>query len=116
LLQGTLGKRAATNEPCILGNKDAILTALGNTAQSETLVVVASTDEHGATVVEKRIREQLECSEGLRHNCAFKVNSVGVKLPAADCQERVEKLVQEVADGIVEITMTTLRRGESSTN
>jgi len=73
---------AATNEPCILDDKDAILTALGNTAQSETLVVVASTDEHGATVVEKRIREQLERSERLRHNCAFKVNSVGLKLPA----------------------------------
>jgi len=66
--------------------------------------------------VEKRIREQLERSERLRHNCVFKINSVGLKLPAADCQERVEKLVQEVADGIVEITMTTLRRGESSTN
>jgi len=79
LLEGTLGKRAATNEPCILGDKDAILTALGNTAQSETLVVVASTDEHGATVVEKRIREQLERSERLRHNCAFKVNSVGLR-------------------------------------
>jgi hypothetical protein len=102
--------------PASWGDKDAILTALGNTAQSETLVVVASTDEHGATVRQKRIREQLERSERLRHNCAFKVNSVGLKLPAADCQERVEKLVQEVADGIVEITMTTLRRGESSTN
>jgi len=107
---------SATNEPCILGDKDAILTALGNTAQSETLVVVASTDQYGATVVEKRIREQLERSERLRHNCAFKVNSVGLKLPAADRQEPVERLVQEVADGIVEITMTTLRRGESSTN
>jgi hypothetical protein len=57
------GKRAATNELCILGDKGAILTALGNTAHSETLVVVASTDEHGAAVVEKHIREQLERSD-----------------------------------------------------
>ena len=49
-------------------------------------------------MVEKRIREQLERSERLRHNCAFKVNSVGLKLSAADRQEPVEKLVQ-VVDG-----------------
>lgn len=41
-------------EPCILGDKDAILPALGPTGGSETLVIVASIDEHGATVVERR--------------------------------------------------------------
>ena len=103
-------------EPCILGDKDAILPALGNAGGTETLVIVASTDEHGATVVEKRIREQLGRSERLRASCAFEVSSVGLKLPAADRQEPVEKLVQEVADSITEMTMTRLRRGKSAAN
>jgi hypothetical protein len=96
-------------QPCILGDKDAILPGLGNTGQSETFVVVASTDEHGASVVEKRIREQLGRSERLRSNCTFELSSFGLKLPAADRQETVEKLVQEVADSITEMTMTALR-------
>ena len=103
-------------EPCILGDKDAILPALGHSGQSETLVIVASTDEHGATVVERRIREQLERSERLRANFACKLSSVSLKLPATDDQGPVEKLVQQVADSITEITMRTLRQGQSSAN
>ncbi len=103
-------------EPCILGDKDAVLPALGHSAQSETLVIVASTDEHGATVVERRIREQLERSERLRANFAFKLSSLGLKLPATADQEPIEKLVQQVADSITEITMRTLRRDQSPAN
>ena len=40
-------------EPCILGDKDAILPAMGRTGLGETLVIVASTDQQGARVVEK---------------------------------------------------------------
>jgi hypothetical protein len=103
-------------EPCILGDKDAILPVLGDTGQRETLVIVASTDEHGATVVEKRMREQLGRSERLRAGCAFKLSSVGLKLPAADRQEPLETLVQEVADRITEMTMATLRRHKPPNN
>ena len=103
-------------EPCILGDKDAILPALGHTGGSETLVIVASTDEHGATVVERRMREQLERSERLRASFAFTLSSVGLKLPGTESHEPVEKLVQEVADNITEITMRTLRRGQSAAN
>ncbi len=67
-------------------------------------------------MVEKRMREQLERSERLRTNCAFKLSSLALKLPAADRQEPVDKLVQEVADSITEITMATLRRNQTSTN
>ena len=102
-------------QPCILGDKDAILPALAPAGESETLLVVASTDEHGATVVENRIREQLERSERLRSSCTFKLSSVGLKLPAADRTEPVEKLVQEVADSITEMT-AALRRSKSPAN
>ena len=94
--------------PCILGDKDAILPALGDAGPGETLMVVVSTDEHGATVVERRIREQLERSERLRATCTFKLSSVGLKLPAADRLEPVDKLIQEVADGITAMTTEAL--------
>jgi hypothetical protein len=103
-------------EPCILGDKDAILPALSRSGQGETLVIVASTDQHGATVIEKRIRQQLERSERLQASCAFKLSSVALKLPAADRQEPVEKLVQEVADSITEMTMATLRQSLPAAN
>jgi phosphoserine phosphatase RsbU/P len=96
-------------EPCILGDKDAILPALGPPGESETLAVVVSADEHGAIVVEKRIREQLERSERLRSACVFKISSLPVKVPAADRRQSVEPLVQEVANIITEMTMKTLR-------
>ena len=95
-------------EPCILGDKDAILPALGHIGQSETLVVVASTDGPGAVVIERRMRGQLEASEKLKTSCAFKLSSIELKLPPADDQEPVDKLVQKVADSITEMVMATL--------
>ena len=77
---------------------------------------MASTDEHGAIVVEKRIREQLGRSERLRASCAFEVSSVGLTLPPADRNQPVEKLVQQVADSVTELTMIRLRRGKSAAN
>jgi signal transduction histidine kinase len=103
-------------QPCILGGKDVILPALNGPGQSEILVIVASTDERGALVMEKRIRQQLERSERLRSSCTFKVSSTGLKLPAADRQEPVEKLVQEVAASITGITMAAMRRSQVSAN
>ncbi|MGA9811654.1 MAG: hybrid sensor histidine kinase/response regulator [Terriglobales bacterium] len=101
-------------EPCILGDKDAILPALDNLGPVETMMIVVSADAHGATIVERRIREQLERSDRLRANCTFTLSSVGLKLPATDSAEPVDKLVQEVADGITAITMAALQRTRPS--
>jgi signal transduction histidine kinase len=103
-------------EPCILGDKDAILPAMGRTGFGETLVIVASTDRQGARVVEKRIREQLDRSDRLRASCIFKLSSVALKLPTGDPREPVANVVQEVADTITELTMATLRRSLPSAN
>ena len=97
-------------QPCILQDKDVILPGLGDTGQAEAFMIVASTDEHGARVVEKRIREQLERSERLKVGCVFKVSSADLALPLRDHQEPVEKLVEKVADSISETAMGTLRR------
>ena len=103
-------------EPCILGDKDAILPAMGRTGLGETLVILASTDQQGARVIEKRIREQLERSGRLRAICVFKLSSVALKLPPGDARQPVAKVVQEIADSITELTMATLRRSLPSTN
>jgi signal transduction histidine kinase len=96
-------------EPCILGGKDAILPALGHNGQSETLAIVTSTDEHGAAVVENRIREQLERSLPLRTYCSFALSSVSLRIPASNREKTLDDLVQEVADSITGMTMATLR-------
>jgi signal transduction histidine kinase len=101
-------------QTCILRDKDIILPALGETSTGETLQVVVSTDEHGAGVVASRILEQLERSEPLKANCAFKVSCVGLKLPLPDHQQPVDKVVQEVADSITEMGVAALRRRHSS--
>jgi phosphoserine phosphatase RsbU/P len=103
-------------EPCILGDKDVVLPAMGRTDSSETLMVVVSADAHGATIVERRIREQMERSERLRATCTFKLSSVGLKLPAADRMEPVDKLVQEVADGITAISVAASQRTQPPSN
>jgi len=103
-------------EPCILGDKDAILPALDHLGPVETVMIVISADAHGATIVERRIREQLERSDRLRANCTFKLSSVGLKLPAADRPEPVDKLIQEVADGITAMTVAALQRTQPPSN
>lgn len=47
----------------------------------------------------------MERSERLRAACTFKLSSVGLELPAADRAEPVDKLVQEVADGITAMSV-----------
>ena len=89
---------------------------MGRTGLGETLVIVASTDRHGARVVEKRIREQLDRSDRLRASCVFKLSSVALKIPAVDPQQPVAKVVREIADTITELTMATLRRSLPSAN
>ena len=103
-------------QPCIFRDKDAILPALGDGSQSETLLVVVSADEDGGKVVAKRILAQLERSQDLQANCLLKVSSRELKLPAPDTQKSVEKFVQEVADEITEMSMASLRRHHASAN
>ena len=80
-------------------------------------MVVVSTDEAGAKVVASRILEQIERSDLLRHELRVqRITSRELKLPSQDGQEPVEKLVQEVADSITEMSMAALRRSQASAN
>jgi hypothetical protein len=66
--------------------------------------------------MEKRIREQLERSERLQACCAIRVSSTGVWLPSPVDAQPLQKLVEQVADSITEITLSTLRRHHPSPN
>jgi signal transduction histidine kinase len=103
-------------QPCIFRDKDVILPALGDTSPGEALVVVVSADAPGAKVVASRILEQLQHSERLQMNCLLEVLSMGLKLPSQDSREPVDKLVQEIADSVTEISMARLRQLQSSAN
>jgi len=94
---------------CILPDKDMVLPALGNLDHGEAFLIVASTDESGAKVMQKRITEQLDRCEQLKASCVCKVSATALQLPSREREEPLEKLVQEVADGITEKVMATFR-------
>lgn len=99
---------------CIFPDKDMVLPALLNADQDEVFLVVASADELGAKVLQERIAEQFDRNEELKATCVFKVSATALQLPSPQRQDPLEKLVQEVADGITERVMATLRRNQSS--
>lgn len=99
---------------CILQDKDLVLPALGNLDHGEAFLVVASTEESGAKVMQKRISEQLDRCEQLKASCGFRVSTTALQLPSREQEEPLEKLVQRVADGITEKVMATLRRRQGS--
>jgi len=103
-------------EPCILGDKDVILPALGHAGSGETIGIVVSANEHGASVIEKRIREQLRALQPLAGKLCLRTFLPG---PAVTCRRSpgpVDKLVQEVADSTTEMIMATLQRNQASPN
>jgi hypothetical protein len=76
--------------------------------------VVASTDDDGAKILEKRIREQLEHSQELKTGCVFQVATAELDLPPQESGESIEQLVQKVAHVITEIAMLKLQRNGNS--
>ena len=76
--------------------------------------MVASTNEHGAKILEKRIREQLEHSQELKTGCVFQVATTELQLPFQESGESIEQLVQKIADVITEIATLKLQRTGNS--
>jgi hypothetical protein len=95
---------------CIQRDKDLVLPALEHAGQGDAFVVVASTGEQGAAIMQNRIQEQLgRCAE-LSPMCVFTVSTQALQLPTQHTEKSLQKLVQEVADGITETVMRTVRR------
>jgi len=99
---------------CVLPDKDTVLPPFENTSGGELFLVVASTNEHGAKILEKRIREQLEHSQELKTGCVFQVATTELQLPFQESGESIEQLVQKIADVITEIATLKLQRTGNS--
>ena len=90
---------------CIVPAKDVLLPALEIAPQGETFLIVASADESGAEILTKRIRQQLDRSPELKAGASYKIATVPVPLPPGGGEKPIEKLVQEVADGITAVAL-----------
>jgi signal transduction histidine kinase len=99
---------------CVLPDKDTVLPPFENTSGGELFLVVASTNEHGAKILEKRIREQLEHSQELKTGCVFQVATTELQLPSQESGESIEQLVQKIADVITEIATLKLQQTGNS--
>jgi len=93
---------------CIVPAKDVLLPALEIAPQGETFLIVASADASGAEILTKRIREQLDRSPELKAAASYKIATVPVPLPPGGSEKPIEKLVQEVADGITAVALVAL--------
>jgi len=97
---------------CIVPAKDLLLPALATAPAGETFWIVASADASGAEILTKRIREQLERSPELKAAASYQIATVPVSPPPGGSEKPLEKLVQEVADGITAVALAAL--GEKS--
>ena len=88
--------------------KDVLLPALEIAPQGETFLIVASADASGAEILTKRIRQQLDRSPELKAAATYKIATVPVPLPPGGSEKPIEKLVQEVADGITAVALVAL--------
>jgi sigma-B regulation protein RsbU (phosphoserine phosphatase) len=99
---------------CIVPAKDVLLPALETAPPGETFLIVASADVSGAEILTKRIREQLDRSPELKATASYKIATVPISLPPGGTKKPLEKLVQEVADGITALAQGALG-GENPT-
>jgi sigma-B regulation protein RsbU (phosphoserine phosphatase) len=99
---------------CVYLDKDLVLPAMGSASRSEIFFIAASTPMEGAEIMMKRIRDLLERCLELQASSVFSVSATPVHLPSPESREPLDKLVQEVADGISGTVMATLRRSQSS--
>jgi hypothetical protein len=90
---------------CIVPAKDVLLPALETAPQGETILIVASADASGAEILTKRIREQLDRSPELKATASYKIAAVPISRPPGGTEKPLEKLVQEVADGITAVAL-----------
>jgi len=99
---------------CILRDKDTVLPPFENSSGGELFLVVASTDEHGVKILEKRIREQLEHSQELKTGCVFQIATTELQLPSQHSGESIEQIVQRVAEVISEAAIAKIHRTGNS--
>lgn len=93
-------------EHCIYADKDLVLPAMGSASTRHMFFIVASTDLERAQIMLRRIRDRLERSVELKMNSTIKVSARGIWLPNRTGTEKLEDLVQEVADRVTDMALT----------
>src|SRR5580700_2714360 len=78
---------------CVYLDKDLVLFFFNDTATTETLFVVASTDLQGSEAMTLRICEQLERLGNLKTKCTLTVTTVALDLPQASPGASLEQQV-----------------------
>jgi two-component system, sensor histidine kinase and response regulator len=87
---------------CIQPDKDLLLPAVARGGAGESFVIVASTGEPGAQIIQKRIYAQTARNEQLNQLGTFTVSSKTLALPSAQEGKTLHQLVQAVADDITQ--------------
>jgi Histidine kinase-, DNA gyrase B-, and HSP90-like ATPase len=93
---------------CIWPDKDVLLPTLGTGSYKERFVIVASTDDSGASIICKRIRQLLETSAEISANCIVEINAATLPRAAADSSQP-QQLAQEIATSVTDLMMANLR-------
>jgi len=100
---------------CIWPDKDVLLPTLGPQGDRERFVIVASTDENGAAIIVKRIRQMLEAAPEIDANCILEI--VAATLPAASSEiSEPQQLAQKIAASVTDLMMENLRRPRNAKN
>jgi len=100
---------------CVYLDKDLVLPPMGTSAASETLFVVASTDLQGSAVMTMRIREQMERLGNLKTKCTLTVTAIPVELQAQNPAPALELQIQDLADRVAQMIITTMERKQLGT-
>jgi signal transduction histidine kinase len=92
-------------EHCIYADKDLVLPAMGSASTRHMFFIVASTDLERGQIMLRRIRDRLDRSVELKMNSTIEVSARGIWLPNRTGTEKLEDLVQEVADRATEMAL-----------
>lgn len=94
---------------CIYMDRDLVIPMEGDGRLWDTLFIAASTDVHGAEIMLKRIRQQIESGSDLKSLGVLSTSVTPLAMPAEREAKSLEQLVQMVADDITE-RITEARR------
>ena len=89
-------------------DKDLVLPPMPVAGANQTFFVVASTDMERVPIMMRRIREQVEkCASDLQNPARLQIGAQPIPLPR-EGSDRLERLVQEVAGEVTDLTMRHL--------
>jgi hypothetical protein len=98
---------------CVYLDKDLVLPPMGTSGAAETFFVVASTDLQHSGVMTARIREQLERMPDLKPKSGLTIMAATVELSPTAADESLEQQVQNVADSVTHMIVSSMERKQS---